>query len=274
MLNYKLLICLIVQFFPFSEGAPKMTSGFSRFKILIPFLMVVLLPGFVLAEGNTLNDSFNKAKKALFKNIYYDHRFTFYCGCPFDQGKRIIPSDHFPLWEKSKRSGRVECEHIVPAHAFGQSFKEWRVGDDQCVDRKGRAFKGRGCASKVSMEYRYMESDLYNLVPAVGAVNGYRLNYEFDEIPGEKREYGACDFEIDDGTAEPAPEIRGDIARTYFYMEWAYPGYGILSKKKRKLFEAWDRQDPVDAWECERCRRIERIQGNENPVVKSRCKND
>jgi len=245
-----------------------------RVRILIPFLMVALLPAFVLAEGNTTNDSFNKAKKALFKSIYHDHRYTFYCDCPFDQGKRIIPSDQFTLRKKSKRSERIECEHIVPAHAFGQSFKEWREGDSQCVDRKGRAFKGRGCASKVSMDYRYMESDMYNLVPAVGEKNGDRSNYEFGEIPGEKREYGACDFEVEDGIAEPAPEIRGDIARIYFYMDWAYPGHGILSKKKRKLFEVWDKQDPVDSWECERCRRIERVQGNVNPIVKSRCKID
>jgi len=234
--------------------------------------MVVLLPGFVLAEGNTTGDSFNKAKKTLFNRIYHDHRFTFYCDCPFDQSKRIIPSDLFSLREKLKRSGKVECEHVVPVHAFGQFFKEWREGDAQCVDPKGRAFKGRGCASKVSMEYRYMESDMYNLVPAIGKINGDRSNSEFGEIPGEKREYGKCDFEVNGGTSEPAPEIRGDIARIYFYMEWAYPGRGILSKKKRKLFEAWDRQDPVDAWECERCQRIERIQGNENPVVKIRCK--
>ena len=55
------------------------------------------------------------------------------------------------------------------------------------------------------------------------------------------------------------------------YMDHAYPGHGIISRKNKKLFEAWDREDPVDEWECERSKRIERIQGNENPVVKERC---
>jgi len=54
-------------------------------------------------------------------------------------------------------------------------------------------------------------------------------------------------------------------------MDWAYPGHGVISKKNRKLFEAWDKEDPVDEWECERCRRIEGIQGNENPFVKKVC---
>lgn len=51
----------------------------------------------------------------------------------------------------------------------------------------------------------------------------------------------------------------------------SYPGHGIISKKNRKLFEAWDKEDPVDYWECERSKRIESIQGNANPFVKNVC---
>ena len=116
-----------------------------------------------------------------------------------------------------------------------------------------------------------MESDLYNLVPAVGEINGLRSNYSFGMIPGEKREFGACDMEIESQKAEPPPDKRGNIARIYFYMDRAYPGHGIISRKNRKLIEAWDRKDPVDEWECERCRRIEKIQGNENLFVKKAC---
>jgi len=32
-----------------------------------------------------------------------------------------------------------------------------------------------------------------------------------------------------------------------------------------------DKEDPVDEWKCERCRRIEGIQRNENPFVKKAC---
>jgi deoxyribonuclease-1 len=34
-----------------------------------------------------------------------------------------------------------------------------------------------------------MESDLYNLAPAVGEINGLRSNYSFGMIPGEMREF-------------------------------------------------------------------------------------
>ena len=57
----------------------------------------------------------------------------------------------------------------------------------------------------------------------------------------------------------------GDIARTMFYMEKTY-GFR-LSDQQRKLFTAWHRQDPPDAWERERNRRIAKIQGRENTFI-------
>jgi len=55
------------------------------------------------------------------------------------------------------------------------------------------------------------------------------------------------------------------------YMDSVYPDRGIISKKNRKLFESWNQSDPVDEWECERSKRIERIQGNRNEVVRGKC---
>jgi deoxyribonuclease-1 len=55
------------------------------------------------------------------------------------------------------------------------------------------------------------------------------------------------------------------------YMDSVYPGRGIISKKNRKHFELWNKSDPVDQWECERAKRIERIQGNRNEVVMENC---
>jgi deoxyribonuclease-1 len=90
-------------------------------------------------------------------------------------------------------------------------------------------------------------------------------------IKGEKREFGKCDVEIESRKVEPKESIRGEIARTYLYMDSVYPGRGIISRKNRKLFDAWNRGDPVDEWECERAKRIEKIQGNRNEVVMRDC---
>jgi len=112
-----------------------------------------------------------------------------------------------------------------------------------------------------------MEADLHNLVPAIGEVNGDRSNFRFAMIEGEPRVYGQCDFEVDfkERKAEPRDAIRGDIARTYFYMADRYKL--TISKQQRQLFNAWHRTDPVDVWETERNKRIGDIQGNLNSYI-------
>ena len=70
----------------------------------------------------------------------------------------------------------------------------WRDGRPDCVDAKGQAFKGRNCASKTSVTFRYMEADMYNLYPAVGELNQLRSNFSMAEIAGEERRFGRCDF--------------------------------------------------------------------------------
>jgi endonuclease I len=72
---------------------------------------------------------------------------------------------------------------------------------------------------------------MYNLVPAIGEINGLRSNYSFAMISGENREFGTCDMEIENPKAEPRPEVRGDIARIYFYMNWAYGDMGSFLRK-------------------------------------------
>lgn len=239
---------------------------FSIRAILLSILLFSVTQAY--AGSNTYISSFSKAKKLLMNQVYYDHRTTFYCGCPFTADKQIIPSDKFsPTTKHVKRARKMEWEHVVPAQAFGQSFFEWWNGDPGCVDGKGKEFKGRKCAEKVNMEYRFMQADLYNLVPANGQVNALRSNYSYAMIPGEPRAFGNCDMEIVNRKAEPSPDIHGDIARTYFYMADAYPGRGIISEKNKKLFQAWAKADPVDDWERERCDRIERLQGNKNRFV-------
>ena len=60
------------------------------------------------------------------------------------------------------------------------------------MDKKGKVFKGRKCVEKVNREYRLMQSDMYNLYPAIGAVNALRQNYNFQMLPGEEPDFGSC----------------------------------------------------------------------------------
>jgi len=85
----------------------------------------------------------------------------------------------------------------------------------------------------MSKAFRYMEANLYNLTPEAAATNRIYSNYAAAMIPAEKRAFGSCDIEIENRIFEPRPEIRGDIARIYLYMDHAHPKNGILSRQKR-----------------------------------------
>ena len=102
----------------------------------------------------------------------------------------------------------------------------------QCINNKGKAFKGRKCAEKVNIEYRHMQSDMFNLYPAIGAVNALRSNYNFTMLPGVKSDFGSCAMKIDNRKAEPPEAARGQIARAYLYMSDAYKRYS-MSKSQR-----------------------------------------
>ena len=245
-------------------------------KIAQPAISVVLIcliaiPVYAGSKGNRQIQSFTKAKRILMREIYRGQQKTFYCGSQYTQGKYVIHDNGYVPRRKSKRARRLEWEHIVHLDSFGSKFSEWRDGHPQCLDRRGRPFKGLNCAEKMNIKFRFVQCDLYNLVPAIGEIRALRSNYSYGMVQGENAEFGNCDIEIAYNEIEPPAEVRGDIARIHFYMDWAYPAYDLISEKDHKLFKAWDQEDPVDEWECKRAKRIEEIQKNENPFVKKAC---
>jgi deoxyribonuclease-1 len=219
---------------------------------------------------NTRIESFRSAKRHMME-IYGDHRRTLYCNCPFDAGKNVdVDACAYRPEEgdDSRRTRRVEWEHVVPAAALGRHLPAWKKGHPECRTRSGKRYRGRRCARKVSERFARMEADMHNLVPAVGAVNADRRAYAMGIVDGEPRAYGSCDIEIVDRTVEPAERVRGDVARTYLYMDRAYPEVELLDDRRREMFRAWSEADPVDDWERTRERRIADVQGNHNPFVR------
>jgi deoxyribonuclease-1 len=235
--------------------------------LLIAISISITIPA--LAANQEIQ-SFSKAKKILEKDVYNNHRETLYCGATFDAKKKVTPPKGFTTTKYVKRSKKVEWEHAVPAENFGRTFSEWRDGHKQCINSKGNTFKGRKCAEKVNNEYRYMQADMFNLYPAIGAVNALRSNYNFTMLPAVKSDFGSCVMKIENKKAEPPEEARGQISRTYLYMEDAYKRYN-MSKSQRQLMNAWDKMYPVDAWECTRAKKITSLQKSQNNIIKKRC---
>ena len=221
------------------------------------FQVVVAILFLFVSIENANAISFSTAKKQV-ASIYLNNQQAFYSGCEYyAQGKKLVP-DHdtcgFVPRKSASRAARIEWEHVMPAWHFGHQRQCWQQG-------------GRKYCTRYDPLFKKMESDLHNLVPTIGEINGDRSNFQYNMIPGENRVYGNVDAEVDfrEKVFEPAKEVRGDIARTYFYMRDEYKLR--ISRKQTRLFHIWNKSDPVDHWERERNWHIQSVQGNANTYI-------
>lgn len=140
-----------------------------------------------------------------------------------------------------------------------------------------------------------MKSDIIHVVPTDAKINNMRSSYVIAEVKditkASANNYsllGSCKTPGYSGTVfEPNDEIKGDIARIYFYMatcyqdklkNWskgevkkvftddAYPG---LKQWYLDMLFRWSQQDPVDEVERARNNAVARsdVQQNRNPFV-------
>lgn len=130
--------------------------------------------------------------------------------------------------------------------------------------------------------------DLYNLNPSDQRANSQKSNYPPGHVKNaDKFDNGS--FRIAKANTsgygyicwEPAPEYRGDFARTYFYMATAYEyltwtaypqfisgsTYLMFSDSIQQVLLDWHRADPVSEKELCRADQISSIQGNRNPYI-------
>ncbi len=153
-------------------------------------------------NGNTRYESFTEVKKILLEEVYQDHRITFYCACTFSKNKKVrcLASTTLSQHGEGNRATSVEWEHIVPASQFGRTFSSWKkytpftceIPDfiRDIFSIKCNPLSSRENARRVSGAYRLMESDMYNLVPAIGLINQKRSNIPYGIIPVKKESSG------------------------------------------------------------------------------------
>ena len=131
-----------------------------------------------------------------------------------------------------------------------------------------------------------MKADVVHVVPTDGYVNNRRGSYPFGEVNNidyqSNQGYsklGSCKSAGYNGTVfEPNDEIKGDIARIYFYMATCYQdkcgnwGGNIFTSTglvtwEMNVMKAWSEQDPIDDVEIARNNAVYEVQGNRNPFV-------
>jgi deoxyribonuclease-1 len=192
-----------------------------RFSV-VPLILLLALPTIASPAPSSLPhtaSTFIAAKKALY-DLYADHRQTFYCNCQYDTRRHVdLASCGLSSLADTPRARRIEAEHIFPAALFGNFRPCWRSPKDfpQCVKSSGKTVSGRECCQRVDPLFDAAHNDLVNLVPAVGEVNGKRSDYSWGMVPGEKRQFGTCNIEVDGDIrrAEPPENVMGDIARIW-----------------------------------------------------------
>lgn len=210
--------------------------------------------------------TFKKAKQQA-RHVYRQIQplQSFYCQCHVQyQGKKLIPdlqSCQYQIRKNANRAQRIEWEHIVSA---------WEMGHHRRCWQQAQGSSRRFCR-KNDAQFRLMEAELHNLVPAIGEVNSDRSNYAFGLVTQSQTDYGACSVKINfkHKVVEPPTSTRGNIARIYLFMEKKHGV--IINQSRKKMFQLWDQMDPVDPQECQRDRLIAQKIGYHNPFVFQAC---
>ena len=187
--------------------------------------------------------------------IHKNHQTTFYCGCTYSNKAVDLKSCGYLVQKSKKRATQLEWEHIVPASMLGKDLSCWQ--NPICCNDKS-CYKGRDCCQKVDPNFLKMATNLHNIVPAIGELNGIRSNYSFAELPQIKsHQFGSCYFKIDrkNKKVEPRAKVKGTIARTYLYMAERYKI--TLTPQEKRLFLNWNKKYPPSVWEIEWNKRIQ-----------------
>ena len=196
-------------------------------------------------------------------------------------------------------NGLIEAYHKTDTRPDGK-VRDWYSNTTNYTwnDRNGNASEGAGWNREHSVpqswfgEQSPMKSDIVHVFPTDCYVNGRRSNYPFGEVKNVTYQsnngyckLGSCKTEGYSGTVfEPNDDIKGDIARIYFYMVtcyedrftgWAKGAQDVFSSNKYEglkpwcmnMMMRWSKQDPVDEVEIARNNAVKEVQGNRNPFV-------
>lgn len=197
--------------------------------------VVILLLSQPAASQQEETADYRVALSLMWGTLYADGGTTLYCDQEFGRDK----------------GRQINVEHVMPMSWAAYTLKCGRR--DEC--------------RRSSRRFNYIEADLHNMWPSRVDVNKARRSYPFAIVNGEARRFPGCDIEIDERSrkVEPRAPIRGEIARSMFYMHEAY-GISIRPSLGRTL-KRWSHEDPVSDEERRRNDVIERLQGVRNPFI-------
>lgn len=198
-------------------------------KRLIILFLGMGLSGLCTAQ-TLFSDPDKTANDVFWHELYKDGGVTFFCQKPF-KGKSFLLSTGY-IYPLSHVRNALHCG--TPS---------------QC--------------ERDSDTYRYIASDLHNLIPVETRIEMRRRNAKYAQL-GDRVASGDCGIREGVQNIEPPDNIKGDVARAVSYMVHTYDLPMIGSPQ---VFANWDQADPPDDAELTRNKRINELQGNDNPFV-------
>lgn len=209
--------------------------------------------------------SYTSAKKFLYSKI--KDTKSFYCDCNTDLVNRTFDKKHCNYIPKkdNARAHRLEAEHVLPAFWIAKFHP-----NENCWQARESCGSARECCLKNSDRFKKAHNDLVNLFPSIGELNGNRSNFLYDILENENRNYGSCDFEVDSlqKLSEPKDDIRGDIARIYYYMRDTYDLQ--FPAEITSQLSQWSLSDPISQKELDRDMKVRETQGSSNSFIHNR----
>ena len=213
----------------------------NRFMIVTRLVSVLLLAiSFPASAEQTVISNYDNARN----NYFYDQLYigdigeSLYCG--FDR----------PISDSGQSR---TLEHVIPA--------QWMAEHYGCPNR----------GNCPNVTFHHAEADLHNLWLAIGRINSSRSNEPYGEITdgqGESR-FPFCPqfvrtYSPNPIMVEPRDSVKGNIARSLFYMR---DGYGFDLKGMLPMLKRWNRLDPPGEHEHWRNERIFQLQGTRNKFI-------
>lgn len=199
-----------------------------------PLIILCLLANPMVLAAEDPQDPEQVLEARLWGQLYANGGTTLYCQEPFDGQDMLVTES--------------------PVYFLGQARQFLRCGTRrQCLQENG---PDQG-------KYRALVTDLHNYFPARTRFEHRRRGPHYSEI-GVHPEPGECGERSDFGRFEPPPHARGIVARALFHVHSRYqlPLPGDLSTLRE-----WHQTHPPDKAEQARNRKIEEIQGFDNPFI-------
>ncbi len=189
------------------------------------------------------------------------------------------------LWEAYKTTDKRADGYVRDWYSNTTNF---RFGTDQAgnYSKEGDVYnREHSVPQSWFSKANPMKCDVVHVIPTDGYVNNCRGNNPFGEVSNvtyasnnSYSKVGSCKTSGYSGTVfEPNDEIKGDIARIYFYMSTCYAdrnsGWGDIFTSTglvswhMNMMMRWSEQDPIDDVEIARNNAVYQLQKNRNPFV-------